>query len=218
MNQYLDFFNLMAYDYAGSWDATSGHQANLYHSTSHPCSTPFSTAAAIAYYRSRDIPASKIVLGMPLYGRTFENTQGMGKAYSGVGAGSWENGVWDFKALPQAGADEYLDQEAGASYSFDAAKGTIVSYDTLAMTKVKLDYVRDTGLGGTMWWESSADKTGAGSLLDMVTGGGYGRWRCADMMQAFKGLITRGTMDQSINTLSYPKSKYDNLRQGMPGA
>ncbi|MCJ1415125.1 hypothetical protein MMC32_001456 [Xylographa parallela] len=201
MNQYLDFFNLMAYDYAGSWDATSGHQANLYHSTSNPSSTPFSSAAAIAYYLSQDIPASKIVLGMPLYGRTFENTQGLGKPYSGVGAGSWENGVWDFKALPQAGADEHLDQEAGASYSFDAAKRTIVSYDTLAMTKIKLDYVRDNGLGGTMWWESSADKNGAGSLLDT----------------AFKGLSTRGTMDQSTNTLSYPKSKYDNLRQGMPG-
>ncbi|MCJ1388944.1 Endochitinase B1 [Xylographa bjoerkii] len=201
MNQYLDFFNLMAYDYAGSWDTTSGHQANLYHSISNPSSTPFSTAAANTYYLSQGIPASKIVLGMPLYGRTFENTQGIGKAYSGVGAGSWENGVWDFKALPQAGADEYLDQEAGASYSFDATKGTIVSYDTLAMTKTKLDYVQKNGLGGTMWWESSGDRNGAGSLLDM----------------AFKGLTTRGIMDQSMNTLSYPKSKYDNLRQGMPG-
>ena len=168
MNQYLDFFNLMAYDYAGSWDATSGHQANLYHSTSNPASTPFSTAAAIMHYLSQGIPASKVVLGMPLYGRTFENTQGVGEAYSGVGAGSWENGVWDFKALPHAGAVEYLDQEAGASYSFDAAKGTLVSYDTLEMTKVKLDYVHATGLGGTMWWESSADKSGAESLLEMV--------------------------------------------------
>ena len=168
MNQYLDFFNLMAYDYAGSWDTTCGHQANLYHSISNPTSTPFCTANAITCFLAQLIPASKLVLGMPLYGRAFENTQGLGKAYSGVGAGSWENGVWDFKTLPQAGADEYLDQEAGASYSFDAVKGVIVSYDTMAVTKLKLQFVENNLLGGTMWWESSGDKAGAGSLLDKV--------------------------------------------------
>ncbi|MCJ1233951.1 hypothetical protein MMC14_001909 [Varicellaria rhodocarpa] len=200
MDPYVDIWNMEAYDYAGSWDTLTGHQANLYPSTSNPNSTPFNTQAALAYYNSQGISSSKIVLGMPLYGRAFDSTTGMGQPFNGVGSGSWENGVWDFKVLPQAGAREIIDQQAGASYSQDTANQIIISYDNLQMTAIKTNYILTQKMAGSMWWEVSGDRTGSGSLI----------------AAAYNGMEAAGPIDSTQNTLSYPNSQYDNLRAGMP--
>ncbi|KAJ6166632.1 hypothetical protein N7470_002079 [Penicillium chermesinum] len=183
MTPLLDFYNLMAYDYAGSWDQHAGHQANIYPSNDNPSSTPFSTHAALNHYINVcGVPPSKIVIGMPLYGRAFENTDGMGAPFSGVGAGSWENGVWDYKALPRPGASENFDPATGSSWSYDAGSRTVVSYDNVQVARQKADFIQQARLGGGMWWESSGDKGGRdanpndGSLIgvfvDAVGGGG----------------------------------------------
>ncbi|KAB5542602.1 family 18 glycosyl hydrolase [Coniochaeta sp. 2T2.1] len=199
MDRLLDFWNLMAYDYAGSWDSTAGHKANLFPSQRDPASTPFSTSSAIEYYTSHGVPAHKIVLGMPLYGRAFENTEGPGTPYTGVGAGTWEQGVYDYKALPLEGAQEHDDHELGASYCYHPEKKLMVTYDTVAMAKRKAQYIKAKGLGGAMWWESSADKSGEESIIGAVVG----------ELGGPQGL------QKKENCVTYPESKYDNLRKGI---
>jgi chitinase len=200
MDEYLDFWNLMAYDFAGSWDANAGHQANLHRCNANPSSTPFNTASAIAAYTSRGVAPNKIVLGMPLYGRAFRNTDGPGAPYSGVGEGTWENGVHDYKKLPLEGAEECTDEDAGATYCYNPSTRTMVSYDTVPMARRKAEYIAHHGLGGAMWWESSADKEGEQSLIGNV-------------VDALGGCAR---LDKTPNCIEYPHSKYENLRAGFP--
>ena len=169
MDKYLDFWNLMAYDYSGSWDTIAAHQANLYPSRSDLNSTPFATSTAVEYYTSHGVSPSKLVLGMPLYGRSFLATDGPGKPFNGTDKGSFEKGVWDFKALPQDGAKEIVDKAIGASWSYDAGKRVMISYDTKEVAKMKVKFIQDEHLGGAMWWESSGDKAGDEGIISTVS-------------------------------------------------
>lgn len=190
----LDTINLMAYDYAGSWSTTSGHQANLYNSNA--ATTPFNTDSAIKAYIKAGVPANKIVLGMPIYGRAFESTNGIGQAYSGIGGGSWESGVWDYKDLPKAGATVKYDEVAGATYSYDPATKELISFDTPDMITKKVAYLKQNGLAGSMFWEASGDKQGKDSLINTS-----------------KNAL--GSLDSTQNCLSFPNSRYQNIKAGL---
>ncbi|KAK1768367.1 glycoside hydrolase family 18 protein [Phialemonium atrogriseum] len=197
MEPLVDNWNLMAYDYAGSWDTTSGHQANLYVNTGDPASTKFSTEQAVEDYLAAGIPSHKISMGLPLYGRSFEDTTGLGQPYSGIGSGSVEAGVWLYKDLPRPGAREAYDDVAKASYSYDTSTKELITYDTVFSATAKAQYLVSKGLGGAVFWEASGDRTGSESLVGTV----------AKRM---------GDLDMTPNLLSYPVSKYDNIRAGMP--
>ncbi|CAK7245172.1 MAG: Chitinase 4 [Sporothrix thermara] len=196
MDRYLDFWNLMSYDYAGTWSSVVGHQANVYPNPNNPGITPFNTVTALHFFQSRGVATDKIVLGMPLYGRAFTNTNGPGHPYEGTGPGSFENGVWDFKALPLPGAQEQYDPEVIAASCYDPATRTFVTYETATSALAKASFIKDRGLGGAMWWESSGDLEGPASLVRTV----------ADALGGPPNL------KQQPNCITFPESPYDNLR------
>ncbi|CAA9962119.1 chitinase 1 precursor [Pyrenophora teres f. maculata] len=203
ISRVTDFVNLMTYDYAGSWGNITGHASNLYASAEKPLSTPYNTASVLAAYYAAGVPPAKLNLGMPLYGRSFTNTQGLGLPYRGIGIGSWEAGVYDLKDLPLAGAQEFYDAEAGATYSYHNGSGMLVSYDSVPMALRKADYIAQQRLGGAMWWEISGDRTDEGSIVSNV-------------VEKLGGL-SGANMESSANWLLYPDSQFDNIRNGISG-
>ena len=192
MDPFLDAWHLMAYDFAGSWDNTTGHQSNILINSQNPAATKFSAEQAVKDYIDYGVPPNKIVLGIPLYGRAFEATTGIGQPYTGIGPETVM-----YKDLPLPGAQEFYDDVAMASYSFDSKKGELITYDTVSSAVAKSKYLLQRGLGGAVYWEASGDKTGAASLVGTVAG-------------------QVGRLDRSLNNLKYPISKYENIKAGLP--
>ncbi|KAI2467744.1 glycoside hydrolase family 18 protein [Annulohypoxylon bovei var. microspora] len=197
MNRYVDNWNLMSYDYSGSWDTVSGHQANVFEYKDDPTARKLSTDDAIDYYVSRGIHPRKILMGMPLYGRSFEGTSGIGQNYSSVGEGGPQPGVWYYKDLPKPGAEVVYDHVAKATYSYDADSKELISYDDTRSTDFKSEYIMRRDLGGAFFWEASGDKGGSRSLINTMS-------KNVDWL------------DETHNNLHYPTSQYRNVRRGMP--
>lgn len=192
MNSALTYWNLMAYDYAGSWLTWADNQANLYGGAR----TGVSTDAAIQWYLSKGATVSKINMGIPLYGRAFENTDGLGAPYSGIGPGTIEAGVYSYSALPLSGAQVFENTTDVISYSHNPTSRELVSYDTPHIATLKAQYVQSKGLAGSMFWDLSTDKVGPASLVG-TTAGVY------------------ASLDRTSNHINYPTSKWDNIRSNM---
>ncbi|KAI0321094.1 glycoside hydrolase [Amylostereum chailletii] len=206
MDQSLDFWNMMAYDFSGSWDKIAHHQANVY-------GGPISASQAIGWYISQGLPRHKIIMGIPLYGRSFLNTEGPGSPFNGLGPGSWETGVYDYRALPLPGSYVLRDDKALASWTYDYQKKELVSFDDEQVGWWKGDWIRREGLGGSMFWELSGDKGGTREGME----GGLGKepQPGRSLVQVVKEAM--GGLDTTKqNWLQYEGSKFENLRNGMP--
>ena len=171
----LDWINLMTYDFHGSWDQVTGFQSALYASPydQNPDTTMrerFNVNAAVQAYLAAGVPARKLVMGIPFYGRSWQGVgatnHGIFQPASGPGPGTWEAGVLDYSDIE----DNYLptfsrfwDADAQAPWLYDAASGVLVVYDDAKSLDAKAAYIQSQGLGGAMFWELSNDR---GELLE----------------------------------------------------
>ncbi|TRM70077.1 glycoside hydrolase family 18 protein [Schizophyllum amplum] len=206
MDRYLDIWNMMAYDFSGSWDKTAGHQANLF-------GQPLSVSQAINWYVQKGVSRDKIVVGVPLYGRSFTSTDGPGSSFNGVGQGTWESGVYDYRTLPLPGSHVLRDEAIGASWSYDYGRKEMVSYDTEEVAQWKGAWIAQQGLAGSMFWELSGDK---GGPREGLTESGFGKdyQDGRSLVKVVKDSMG-GKLDSTPNWLQYGTSKFPNMASGM---
>ncbi|RRQ78310.1 chitinase [Streptomyces griseofuscus] len=166
-SQYVDWYNVMTYDFFGAWDAqgpTAPHSPLT--SYSGIPKAGFTTADAIAKYKAAGVPASKLLIGIGFYGRgwTGVTQDAPGGTATGPAAGTYEQGIEDYKVLKSA--CPVTGTVAGTAYAHCGSNWW--SYDTPSTIAGKMSWAKTQGLGGAFFWEFSGD-TSDGELVNAIS-------------------------------------------------
>ncbi|WVW85458.1 hypothetical protein I302_107496 [Kwoniella bestiolae CBS 10118] len=158
MDRYLDFWNLMAYDFSGDWTPTALPASNLYKDPNPANDQNASGSQCVEHYLAEGIDSRKLNLGMPLYGTGFNGTQGTWTNWTDIGGGDYDQpGNYDIKHLPLDGAVMFYNKSLGSVWSYDNSTGHVVSFDTPRLGLEKAKFIMKHQLGGMMYWSIDQD-------------------------------------------------------------
>lgn len=171
MAETVDYINVMAYDMHGPWESETDHHAPLYQ-RSWDTDTTNNVDHIIQYWISQGLPASKINMGIPLYGKswtlTITYTTDPTLPAPGVGAGAagpligvngflGYNEICRYVKTSKWSVVQDSNHLIGPYASSPNKPMTWVGYDDPAMAQVKSLYALNKGLGGVMIWDISTD-------------------------------------------------------------
>ncbi len=165
--QYLDWFNLMTYDYSGNWQNVSGHNAPLYPDPRDLVENDLTVASTVQYYMREGVPPSQIVIGIPFYGRGWTQCcpqhHGQYQYCYEIPKGSLGGGLYQFHVLKdyfinQNGYRRFWNNISKVPYLFNSQNGEFISYDDEESISHKMHFLKEKCLSGAMIWELSQDK------------------------------------------------------------
>ncbi|MET2985531.1 glycoside hydrolase family 18 protein [Aureibaculum conchae] len=166
-HQYLDFINIMTYDYFTGGGSKTGHHSNLFASSFN--SNGISSAKAVEQHVNAGIPIEKLVLGVPFYGRWWKGANDENNGLYQDSSG--ERGGYSFKEIEEKyintnGFETFWDDSAKAPYLWNATEKQFVTYEDAKSLKHKIDYIKDNKMGGIMFWQLFGD---SGTLLNIIS-------------------------------------------------
>jgi len=165
----VDFVNLMTYDFrVASVDRITGHHANLYDTAADEKQR--SADRTVREFLAAGVPAAKLVMGVPFYGRGWRDVhpaaEGLYQPGVAVNGMNLSYGQLAGAVIGRDGFSRRWDATAQAPFLWNANQRIFISYDDPESLRLKANYVRARGLGGVMFWQYSDDPSGA--LLDAL--------------------------------------------------
>lgn len=159
LHVYLDWINIMTYDFFTSGAATTGHHTGLYKSQSGGARSAYAEAA-VRQHLDAGIPSRKLVLGAAFYGRGFAGVKpennGLFQPYERF-VDEYPYSVLARDYVDKQGFKRMWDAAARAPYLWNAASATFITYEDPESLKAKAQFVRTHNLGGIMYWEHGHD-------------------------------------------------------------
>ena len=163
----MDFINLMAYDFHGKWESQTGHNAPLFApSSDSEWRKQLSVDNAAKIWTKMGADKSKMVIGMPTYGRSFvladKSNYSVNVATKGGGtAGVYtkESGFlayYEICEILSSGSAKYIwDDEMKVPYL--VSDDQWVGFDDERSIRNKMAWVKSEGYAGAMIWSIDMD-------------------------------------------------------------
>jgi chitinase len=171
LHVYLDWINVMTYDFFNSMTRTTGHHTGLYRSR-YAAPDDRDADSSVKQHLAAGIPPDKLVLGAAFYGRAFG---GVNPLHDGLNqpfetfVGAYPYAELVDTRIERDGFVRKWDRVARAPFLWNAATRTFISYEDPQSLAAKARYVRTHRLGGMMFWELSQDRDD--ELLDAIVRG-----------------------------------------------
>jgi chitinase len=167
VQQYLDYFGLMTYDYDGPWKDNTGLVAPLYRSLKDPEPNNNASATVEGYLEAGVTPA-KLVFGVPFYGYEWSNVPNIDNGLFEPGAPDGQGATYSAIVPIESQFQKRRDSITQAVWLYNGSH--FWTYDDPTSIQFKMDYVRNQKLGGVMAWNLGQDLAD-GSLLNAVVSG-----------------------------------------------
>uniref|UniRef100_A0A8C6UXK7 chitinase n=1 Tax=Neogobius melanostomus TaxID=47308 RepID=A0A8C6UXK7_9GOBI len=162
--RYLDFINVMTYDFHGAWERFTGHNSPLYRG-SHDSGDLiyFNADYAMKYWRDQGTPSHKLMMGFATYGRTFRlssaSTVVGAPASSAASAGPFtrEAGFWSYYEICtflKGTTIQWIDDQ---KVPYASKNSEWVGFDTRESYETKVQYMNNNKFGGVFVWALDLD-------------------------------------------------------------
>ncbi len=166
-HQYLDFINIMTYDYFTGGSSKTGHHSSLFQSKTNK--NAMYSAKAVEQHVKAGIPIQKLVLGVPFYGRWWKGVNDENRGLYQDSSG--ERGGFSFKEIEENyinknGFEALWDDTAKAPYLWNVTEKQFVTYENSKSLKYKIDYIKEKKMGGVMFWQLFGDSD---TLLNTIS-------------------------------------------------
>ncbi|XP_054727592.1 mucin-2 isoform X1 [Anastrepha obliqua] len=171
LNKYLDWFNVLSYDFHSSHEPSANHHAPLYsleEESEYNYDAELNIDYSIKYYLKAGADRDKLVLGIPTYGRSYtlinEESTEIGAPSEGPGEqgdATREKGYLAYYEICQNLKEDpewtVVQPNPNAMGPYAYRRNQWVGYDDEAIVRKKAQYVVEHGLGGIMFWAIDND-------------------------------------------------------------
>jgi chitinase len=157
----MDWINVMTYDFTGDWTSYAGHHSPLFASSKQPPGRGRSTEATMKHLvEERGLPANRLAVGIPLYGRGFGVKEPYASTKDATKSGVPGGGNYSslHRLEREQGWTRIWDDETKNPWLVSPDHTVVVGYDDAESVAIKTEWAMKQGFRGVFFWQIAADR------------------------------------------------------------